>query len=171
MLTRFIQQENARSPRSGQARSRRLERLMTIGVSGHHHRLLTRLLVLGALFLALGACSRVSEETRVDLPVTPVISARPQWAVAADVYVQIRAEPSIDSPIEGHLRTGDVVEIISISTKSIDGARGRDTWYEVAGAEIHGWTLGSSLEFYESRTRARNAAEQNGVYPDLLEAQ
>jgi hypothetical protein len=128
-----------------------------------------RLLALCSLLAVLGACSRSSEETYVNLPVTPVISARPQWAIAADVYVQIRAEPSVESPIEGHLRAGDVVEIVSISTKSVEGERGRDTWYEVAGAEIQGWTLGSSLEFYESRARAMNAAEQNDFLPTHLE--
>jgi SH3 domain-containing protein len=170
MRTRFIQPEDARSPRCGQARPRCHNRLESIVKLRHGQRILTRLAALCLLVLALGACSRTSEEASVSLPVTPVISARPQWAVAADVYVRIREEPSIDSPIEGHLRTGDVVEIVSITTRSIEGERGRDTWYEVAGAEISGWILGSSLDFYESRARALNASEQRDIYPTPPEA-
>ena len=118
----------------------------------------TRRRIIGVLSCLICACSNVSEEPRVNLPVTPIVSARPRWAVASDVYVQIRDLPDSDAAIEGHLRVGDVVEIVSIDPRTVEGDRGRDTWYEVAGDGIHGWALGSRLQFYDSENRALNAA-------------
>ncbi|MBU8912835.1 MAG: hypothetical protein KOO61_02350 [Spirochaetales bacterium] len=123
-------------------------------------------MILGALLFGLAGCSQTPEEVQVNLPVTPVISVRPRWAVAVDAYVRVRAEPLTDSVIRGHLRTGDVAEIVSISTTVADVNGSRDTWYEVDVAGLRGWALGSTLEFYESQSRALNVAERQGSPPE-----
>ena len=149
MLRRFIQSEDAQLPLRGQARIGSLRR--------------TLLLVFGAALPVLAGCSQTSQEIRVNLPVTPVISVRPRWAVAVDAYARVRSEPLTDSAIRGHLRIGDVVEIVSISTASTGMNGNHDTWYEVEVAGLRGWALGSTLEFYESRSRALNVAERQGL--------
>ena len=146
MLRRFIQSEDAQLSLRGQVHSGSLGR--------------TTLFVMGALLLGLAGCSQTPEESRVNLPTTPVISVRPRWAVAADLYVRVRAEPSIDSVIRGHLRIGDVAEIVSISTVTNDLQGPRNIWYQVEASGFRGWALGSALELYESRSRAVNAAAQ-----------
>ncbi len=149
MLRRFIQSEDAQLPLCGQACGR------FFGSSG--------ILVLGVAVLGLAGCSPTPEPGRVHLPVTPVISFRPRWAVAADLYVQVRAEPSFESAIRGHLRFGDVAEIVTISTVGNDLEGPRNGWYEVEVAGLRGWAVGDALEFYGSRSRASNAAGSFGV--------
>lgn len=148
MPRRFIQSENARLSRCSQVRS-------SVGKIG--------ILVCSTMVLGLGGCSRTQAEIHVNLPVTSVISARPRWAVAADAYVRVHAEPSAGSTIRGHLRIGDVAEIVSISTVTHDLEGIRDTWYEVDSAGLQGWAPGRSLVFYESRSRAMNAGGSIGA--------
>jgi len=144
MLRRFIQSEDAQLPLRGQARGGPLGPI--------------RVLTIGVLLLGLAACSQSSQESRVSLPVTPVISVRPRWAVAADLYIRVRADPSLDSAIRGHLRGGDVAEIVTIRVVTNDNEAGRRTWYQVEAPGLRGWAVGSSLHFYASRARALNAA-------------
>jgi len=144
MLRRSIQSEDAQLPLRGQAHGGPLGPI--------------RVLVAGVLFLGLAACSQSSQESRVSLPVTPVISVRPRWAVAADLYIRVRAEPTLDSAIRGHLRRGDVAEILTIRAVTNDIEGGLHTWYQVEAPGLRGWAVGSSLHFYASRARALNAA-------------
>ncbi len=146
MLRRFIQSEDAQLSLRGQVHRGSLGRIT--------------LFVLGVLLLGLAGCSRTPEESGVNLPTTPVISVRPRWAVAADLYVLVRAEPSVDSDIRGNLRIGDVAEIVSISTVTNDLRGPGNIWYEVEASGLRGWALGNALELYESRSRAVNAAVQ-----------
>ena len=144
MLRRFIQSEDAQLPLRGQARGAPFGR--------------TSIIAIGVLLLGLSGCSKTPEDSPINLPVTPVISVRPRWAVAADLYTRVRAEPSVDSAIQGHLRRGDVAEIVSIRAVTNETEGGLSTWYQVEAAGLRGWALGSNLDFYASRTRALNAA-------------
>ncbi len=144
MLSRFIHAEDAQPPLRGQARG---------GLHGP-----IRVLAAGVLFLGLAACSQSLQESRVNLPVTPVISVRPRWAVAADLYIRVRAEPTLDSAIRGHLRRGDVAEIVTIRAVTNDDEGALSTWYQVEAPGLRGWAVASNLHFYASRARALNAA-------------
>ena len=147
MIRRFIQSEDARLARRGQVRGR-LNRLVAV----------TRaVVVLGLVALAPG-CSAGANRDRVSLPITPVISVRPRWAVATSIYVRVRSEPSIEAPITGHMRLGDVAEIKRISTTPYGSGDAVHRWYEVESGDLRGWAAGDSFELFESQTRARNAA-------------
>ena len=148
MLRRFIPTENAPLSVRGQAAARARRRVgMVIGGG----------LLLLAVAGTLGGCG-VKAAPRVQLPATPVISVRPRWAVAITAYTRVRAQPTEDSAIRGHLRAGDVAEIVSIGATPalVDGRR--EYWHELSSDGLHGWVPGSDLRFYESRSRALNAA-------------
>ncbi len=111
------------------------------------------------LAFTLSACgARVQSE--VSLPPTPVITVRPNWAVAITSYARIRDEPSQDARIVGHLRVGEVAAIVAIGTNPAVTGGERYTWYEVMSSDLRGWAIGSDLMLYQSESRARNAAER-----------
>ena len=147
MLRRFIHFEDARVPHGGQVHRR------------HRRRFAITVFMLVVLVVALGTagCSPGVRDGRVRLPVTPVISVRPRWAVTTSTYVRVRVEPSTDAAINGHMRMGDVAEIRSISTRPYESGGTMDLWYEIDSDGLSGWVPGDSLEFYESQSRARNA--------------
>ncbi len=111
------------------------------------------------LVLLLGGCDRVETPTGVDLPPTPVVSARPAWAVVRGAYVQILSQPTGEAEIEGHVRRGAVLRVHSRTpfTTSVDGVRNH--WYAVSTAEFSGWMFGAFIDTYASEAVARSAAE------------
>jgi len=161
----IIRIEDAHSPSRGQGRlndpSSRSETARRRGVRERRPAGL-KALALFLLPIAIVACGRPAESLAVNLPVTPVIELRPRWAVAADVYVRVRERPSPDAPIVSHLRAGDVVEILSINPSTVESDNGRDTWYEISGGGLEGWAPGRSLDFFESRAQAEDAARHRG---------
>jgi len=98
----------------------------------------------------------------VVLPPTPVISLRPAWAVVSEPYLRLRAEPDSSSPIAGHLRQGDVAEIVAISRVVARVGGERRYWYELQGGQVSGWALDSALESYATEQRAFNASRRLG---------
>ena len=119
----------------------------------------------GALFLVaavvvlLGACGREETPVVVDLPPTPVVSARPEWAVVRGAYVQILAEPSAGAAIEGHVRRGAVLRVHSRTpfTAAVDGTRNH--WYAVSTVDFSGWVFGTVIDTYAAEAVARSASE------------
>lgn len=116
-------------------------------------------LLLLLLFGTLPGCARSDAPVSVELPSTPVVSARPAWAVVRGVYVRILSEPAAGSSIEGHVRRGAVLRVHS-RTPFTDVADGvRDHWYSVSTPEFSGWVFGAVLETFPSEALARSAAE------------
>lgn len=103
------------------------------------------------------SCAANVGDTEVVLPATPVISVRPQWAVANQLYTRVYAAPETGSSINGHLRLGDVASILAI-TASVRADGLSELWYHVRMRGLEGWISGGSLEFYESERRANNAS-------------
>lgn len=110
--------------------------------------------------MLISSCGRERSAPSVTLPPTPVVVLRPTWAVVTDPYVRLRADPDPDAPIAGHLRRGDVSQIVAINTavQRVDGER--HYWYRLHGDEASGWALDRAVESYGSEYRARNAARQ-----------
>jgi hypothetical protein len=119
------------------------------------------LLVLALLLLPFG-CGRGNDAVVVQLPVTPVAAARPGWAVSVNAYARVRSGPTRDAEILGHLRLGDVAEVVSLSTSVvlIDGVR--DRWVEISSGDLRGWVRASEISLYESLRRAELAAAARG---------
>lgn len=103
------------------------------------------------------SCAANREDDKVVLPATPVISVRPQWAVANQLYTRVYAAPETSSSINGHLRLGDVASILAI-TANVRSDGLSELWFRVQMRELEGWIPGGGLEFYESERRANNAS-------------
>ncbi|TVR03930.1 MAG: hypothetical protein EA403_05895 [Spirochaetaceae bacterium] len=117
------------------------------------------MLLVAVLALLLGACGRGETPAVVELPPTPVVSARLEWAVVRSVYVQILSEPSAGAEIEGHVRRGAVLRVHSRTpfTATVDGVRNH--WYSVSTAEFSGWVFGAVIDTYATEAVARSASE------------
>jgi len=123
-------------------------------------RVLGGLLVGSALFWAVSACRKEAPVERVDLPATPVLTLRSNWAVVRSPFLRIRQEPLPRSEILAHLRRGTIMEVISKTEtrETIDEAT--DYWYQVNYEGLRGWVFGSFIEVTDSRSRAENYARE-----------
>ena len=68
------------------------------------------------------------------------------------------AAPGENTQIAGHLREGDVVEIVEIGTQRYRGDADEGNWYLVEGEGSRGWLRSSLLAVYGSRAQATNAS-------------
>jgi uncharacterized protein YgiM (DUF1202 family) len=110
------------------------------------------------LFAAAAGCRREQPVERVELPPTPVLTLRSNWAVVRSPFLRVRQEPLPKSEILAHLRRGTVLEVISKTQtrETVDDAT--DFWYQVNFEGLRGWVFGSSIEVTDSRTKAENYA-------------
>lgn len=116
-----------------------------------------------AFLLVLGACSREEPFQEVELPVTPVLTLRAGWAVASVPYTPVVSTPSFDAAIEGHLRRGEIVEVVAKTNYSVLREGEEYFWFQVRGQGVEGWIYGSQLILTASREQAVNAAEDLGT--------
>jgi hypothetical protein len=109
---------------------------------------------------AVSGCRREQPVERVELPPTPVLSLRSDWAVVRSPFLRVRQEPLPRSEILAHLRRGTVLEIISKTEtrETIDEAA--DFWYQVNYEGLRGWVFGSFIEVTDSRSKAENYARE-----------
>jgi hypothetical protein len=116
----------------------------------------------GAVLLVFlsGGCHREQPVERVELPPTPVLTLRSNWAVVRSPFLRVRQEPLPKAEILAHLRRGTVLEVISKTEtrETVDDAT--DFWYQVNYEGLRGWVFGSSIEITDSRTRAENYARE-----------
>ena len=115
--------------------------------------------MLGVIVSVLGVVSCAQDgESAVVLPTTGVSDIRPSWAVVVSTYVRLRDEADSESPITGHLRAGDVAEVVSISLSPYSANGHQLRWIELAAEGHTGWVLENDLQLFSSERRARNAA-------------
>jgi hypothetical protein len=117
--------------------------------------ILRTFMILGLLLAGLTGCRRESAPLSPDLPATPILTAESQWGVVNRSYVKVLKTTDITSPVNGLLRQGDVVEILS-KTGTGDGL---SYWLELSVPEttVTGWVPDSSLDVYDSHAQARTA--------------
>ncbi|MBN1838269.1 MAG: SH3 domain-containing protein [Spirochaetales bacterium] len=112
------------------------------------------------LVLATAGCRKEEPVERVDLPATPVLTLRSNWAVVRSPFLRVRQEPLPKSEILAHLRRGTVMEVVSKTEtrETIDDVT--DYWYQVNYEGLRGWVFGSFVEVTDSRTRAEDYARE-----------
>jgi len=118
-------------------------------------------LILTVLFLMLGSggCERDNQQAiTVELPPTPVLSARSRWAVVTSTHLRLRERPTVESQPVTTLWQNNVLEIISRNEKSEMIENRTDYWYQVAYDGLQGWVFGAYLEMFESEAEARRTA-------------
>ncbi|RKX78598.1 MAG: hypothetical protein DRP49_00535 [Spirochaetes bacterium] len=108
-----------------------------------------------AVLLITVSCRPEEELLSPDLPPTPVLTSDSLWGVAGRPYQKILSEPRGDAEVNGLLRQGDIVEILS----KISADDSRSYWLEVKSSadNTRGWVPDSSLNVYDSPAQARTA--------------
>jgi len=112
--------------------------------------------LLTACLLITVSCGPEPEPVSPDLPPTPVLTSDSRWGVANKPYRKVLSEPRVDAEVNGLLRQGDIVEILS----KVSSADSRFYWLEVlsSGGGTRGWVPDSSLNIYDSPAQARTAS-------------
>jgi len=107
------------------------------------------------LILSFTSCLPESEPVSPELPPTPVLTSDSRWGVVNESYLKVLSEPASGADVNGLLRKGDIVEVIS--KKAADA--GKSYWLEIqsAGPDTGGWVPDSSMDIYDSPAQARTA--------------
>ncbi|OPZ55610.1 MAG: Bacterial SH3 domain protein [Synergistetes bacterium ADurb.Bin520] len=115
-------------------------------------------LCVGLAPLLLSGCRKDDPFTDVQMPATPVLAVRANWAVVTSPYLRIRSRPSQDGEVVAHLRNSSVAEVLAKTTypESVEGQT--NYWYEISSDGLRGWVFGSYLEFHDSRAGAEKAS-------------
>ncbi|MDY7026999.1 MAG: SH3 domain-containing protein [Spirochaetota bacterium] len=110
------------------------------------------------LFSTVGCERETQQGITVELPPTPVLSARSRWAVVASTHLRLRERPTVESQPVTTLWQNNVIEIISRNEKSEMIENRTDYWYQVTYDGLQGWVFGAYLEMFESEAEARRTA-------------
>jgi uncharacterized protein YgiM (DUF1202 family) len=116
--------------------------------------------ILCAVILLPGCRRETSQEFQIDLPATPVLTVRSNWAVVSSSHLRLREKATINSRAVTTLWQNNVLEIISRDEvqQEVEGKTGY--WYKVAYDGLQGWVFGAYLHMYESESAARRAAQK-----------
>lgn len=115
------------------------------------------LVLLFSLFF-LSSCEKEDPVFSVDMPATPVLTVRANWGLVTSPYLRVRKQPKVDGEVVAHLRNASVAEILAKTTypETLEGET--DYWYEISSEGLRGWVFGSYLDFYDSKSKAEQAA-------------
>lgn len=110
------------------------------------------------LSVLLSACGASNAGDEIEIPATPVISARESYAVIEQAYSPLHEEANSGSSIVAQMRRGSVVEIAgrTANREQLDGRLER--WYRVRYVDSEGWTFGGWIAVFETSGRAENYA-------------
>ena len=108
--------------------------------------------------LLLSGCGNSDVGNELQIPATPVISARESYAVIEQAYSPLHQDAESDSSILAQMRRGSVVEIIgrTANHQQLDGRLER--WYRIRYFDNEGWTFGGWIAVFQTRGRANNYA-------------
>lgn len=110
--------------------------------------------VLAAALTSLSCGNRLPPSLAMDP--NPVFSGGIGWIVVSQAYARIKAAPSPDARDIGHMRGGDLLQVLSRERLPSQGS----TWYKVVSGSLEGWLQGSQAAFFETRETAERAAVQ-----------
>ncbi len=116
-------------------------------------------LLIAFAITVVSSCEKSDDLEALELPTTPVLSLRAGWAVSLEGYTAVVAAPAFDAPIEGHLRKGEVVEVVAKTNYRVPHGEADSHWYQIRGDDVEGWVYGSELLLAASREQAVNASE------------
>ena len=111
------------------------------------------------LAVLLGCGPRQVSE-KIDLPPTPVLSIRSNWAVVNSAFLRLRQEPLSGSKVLAHIRRGSVLEVLSRTERKEVLEDALSYWYQVSYAGLRGWVFGALLEIVDSKAKAEALAAQ-----------
>jgi hypothetical protein len=105
------------------------------------------------------ACGGGKErEVQIDLPTTPVLSARSRWGVVTSSHLRLRRQHTTGSPAVTTLWQGTVIEIISRDERKVVVEGEENYWYQVVYDGLQGWVFGAYLRLFEDENEARRVS-------------
>ena len=109
----------------------------------------------------LTTCRRNTQQERIVLPATPVLSMRPEWGVVTSDVLRIRKEPSIevDNTLT-FIKKGTIIEILNRSVKKERVEERIDYWYQVNYEGLRGWLFGAYIGILDSKAEAADLSEK-----------
>ena len=109
------------------------------------------ILFLSLCVISLAACKKNKVEI-IEFDNTYPLALAPdvQWAVITEPYATYKQNIGWDSPIEGHCRKGDVLQILG--NASDDNG---EIWYRF----LDGWLHSSCLTVYSNRYKAQSVSD------------
>ena len=110
------------------------------------------------VLLLVVACGGGADLADVDLPPSPILLIRANWAVVSSAYAALREAPDAGAAIVSHFRGGEVVEVREKSRFVDERKAHRDYWYLIGVQDKAGWVFGTHLDLYDSREQAVNAS-------------
>lgn len=114
-------------------------------------------ITIAAVLVLLISCRQAEEPVSLVIPPTPVLTSESLWGVANKPYLKVLASTDTGSNVNGLLRRGDIVEIVSKA-----GAEdGHSYWLEIRSTDTgtRGWIPDNSMDVYDSPAQARTARD------------
>lgn len=110
-----------------------------------------------AVFSVLTSCRPAEEPVSLVIPPTPVLTSETLWGVANKPYLKVLASTDTGSNVNGLLRRGDIVEIISKAGTE----DGHSYWLEIRSSDTgtSGWIPDNNVDVYDSPAQARTARD------------
>lgn len=117
----------------------------------------TSAIILSVVFILLTSCRPEEEPVSLVIPPTPVLTSETLWGVANKPYLKVLASTDSGSEVNGLLRRGDIVEIISKAGAGDD----HSYWLEIRSqdTDTRGWIPDNSMDVYDSPAQARTARD------------
>ncbi len=99
-------------------------------------------------------------DEELTLPPRRALSDGPYYAVAQPAYVRVQEEPAKDSGVVGHMRRGDIGEILSESEFTDIHDNQAFRWYEVDADGGVGWVFGQHVSLHELYRQAERMSRR-----------
>ena len=109
------------------------------------------------IIVSVTSCSRDEE---LILPARRALSDGPEYAVALPAYTRLHESPEIESGVVGHMRRGDVAEILRESEFTDVHADQASRWYEVEADGGVGWIFGDYVSLHETYAQAERVSQR-----------
>jgi uncharacterized protein YgiM (DUF1202 family) len=122
------------------------------------HLVLTAVAALFTLFTA--SCAKPEEVVipPLELPATPILANRSQYAVITSTHLRLRDGPSSQSRVRETLWKGAVMEVTGKVSGRMVVENQEGHWYQVSYDGLHGYVFGAYLRFFENREAAVEAS-------------
>jgi len=113
------------------------------------------LIVISLFLITASSCMQEIEPVSPELPPTPILTSDSRWGVTNKPYQKILSDHRGNAEVNGLLRRGDIVEILS----KVGENDSSSYWMEVVSlnTETRGWVPDNSLNVYDSPAQARTA--------------
>lgn len=96
----------------------------------------------------------------IELTATKVLSIQSRWGVINSTHLRLREKPDISSKAITTLWKGNILEVVSQNTVSVNLDDEDGYWYQVKYGGLQGWVFGAYLKFFDSKESAEKSSRE-----------